>query len=115
MSDDGGGNRVSHQVNGVELTLSDQAATPIPANSLLTPGTFKPFNDNTDPNEFVPNHADPFFAPAPTTPSSATALGVQRPGPQGDVEPLRGRRRTRSAHPRAPGSPQRLVHRHHQR
>ena len=63
MSDVGG----AFAVNGVNLTLDDEAATPLPDNAQLTTGTYKPANYS--------GTADAFEPPAPT-PSGNSLLSV---------------------------------------
>ena len=71
-SDVGGNDGPSNAVTGVNLTLSDEAAAPLPADSILTSGTFRPTDDDDDPDD---GPTDTFLAPAPT-PGTATTLSV---------------------------------------
>lgn len=75
LSDVGGNNdeNARFQFSDIKVTLDDEAASPLPADSQLTAGTYRPTNDDDDPREQVPG--DVFPEPAPT-PSSATALSV---------------------------------------
>ncbi|HEX2193071.1 MAG TPA: hypothetical protein VHH09_07730 [Acidimicrobiales bacterium] len=66
MSDAGGDNDISSgPVNAADITFDQQAANQLPADSLLTSGTFRPVDDDDDVAEQFPDHVDPFDAPAP--------------------------------------------------
>ena len=82
LSDVGGNNQelassTVGQFPALDLTLDDQAAAPVPADTQITAGTYRPTDDDDDPGEWGPivTGADPFPAPAPA-PSVATALSV---------------------------------------
>jgi len=84
MSDIGGTPDVANTVSNIDLTFDDQAASFATFNGQLNSGSYKPTNDNTDPNEFLPSHVDTFSSvsgpPNPQftgpTPSSATAFST---------------------------------------
>lgn len=73
MSDVGGDNDQLRPVSDIDLTISDQAVNRVPADGLLTSGTFKPRDDDNDEAEATMIPPDHFLAPAPAT-SSATKL-----------------------------------------
>lgn len=74
MSDAGGNNSESSgPVADVNLTLDDQAANPLPADSALTSGTFRPVNDSDIDPQINPD--DQWPAPAPA-PSGSTTLST---------------------------------------
>ena len=76
MSDAGGTNNVSSgPVNGVNLTLDDQAASQLPADSALSSGTFRPVDDDDDVGAQAGFEQDVFASPAPA-PSGNTALST---------------------------------------
>jgi hypothetical protein len=84
MSDAGGDNTVSHPMKNVTVTLDDQAATVLPADTQITAGTYRPVNDGPEgpPPEQLPNDVYPAPAPAPSnTASLATFNGIN---PNGD-------------------------------
>ncbi|MEO5680964.1 MAG: VCBS repeat-containing protein [Acidimicrobiales bacterium] len=84
MSDVGGTPDVANAVSNIDLTFDDQAASFATFNGQLSPGTYKPTNDDTDFNEFIPNHVDTFSSVSPLpnpqftgpTPSSATSFST---------------------------------------
>jgi subtilisin-like proprotein convertase family protein len=57
----------SNSVSGVDLTLDDEAAAPVPDSDQLVTGTYKPGNYSTV--------ADPYYSPAPLS-TGTTALSV---------------------------------------
>ena len=74
LSDIGGANQDDPiQFTNIDVTLDDEAANPVPAETLVTSGTYRPTDDDNDPQEQVA--VDTFPAPAPA-PSNATALSV---------------------------------------
>ena len=75
MSDVGGNNTDPpvFPVSSLTLTLSDQAANPLPADTQLASGTYGPLDDDDDPEEIVP--ADFFPDPAPAL-SGSVALST---------------------------------------
>jgi subtilisin-like proprotein convertase family protein len=75
MSDTGGNNQTSNLVSGIDLTLSDEAAGSIPTDITLVSGTYKPTDDDDDPDEFLGDHSESFPAPSPA-PSANTALSA---------------------------------------
>jgi len=76
LSDVGGANQDDPiQFTNITVTLDDEAATPLPADTQLTSGTFRPLDDDDDPMEQPGLSMDVFPTPAPT-PSAATALSV---------------------------------------
>ena len=80
MSDAGGdNNNSSGAVSGANLTLDDQAANSLPADSLLTSGTFRPTDDDDDTSEAAPVDAFPAPAPAPSGSAALTAFNATNP------------------------------------
>ena len=76
MSDAGGDNDTSSgPVNAADITFDTQAANQLPADSLLTSGTFRPVDDDDDVAEQIPNNVDTWPAPAPA-PSGSTSLNT---------------------------------------
>ncbi len=77
LSDVGGdnGSTPPRQFTNLTITLDDEAAAPLPADSVLLAGTFRPTDDDDDGGEEVPGNADPFNSPAPA-PSANTALSA---------------------------------------
>ena len=73
VSDVGGNNNASFQFAAIDVTLDDEAAQPLPADSLLSGGTYRPTDDDDDPDET--SLIDSFFPPAPTL-SGAIALST---------------------------------------
>ena len=65
MSDMGGNNQTSNLVSGIDLTLSDEAVGPIPTDTTLVTGTYRPTDDDDDPDEFLGDHSESFPAPSP--------------------------------------------------
>ncbi|MDQ4132708.1 MAG: hypothetical protein M3179_05750 [Actinomycetota bacterium] len=63
-------------VSNVNVTIDDAAAAPLPADSPLTTGTYRPFDDDVDEVDISPITSDPFPAPAPLAPDR---VGVFRP------------------------------------
>ncbi|HEV2761211.1 MAG TPA: hypothetical protein VGV86_16750, partial [Acidimicrobiales bacterium] len=73
MSDIGGNNdNAAEPVNDVDLTFDDEATSFAPTDSQLTPGTYKPTDDDDDIEDFA---ADTFPGAAPA-PGTATTLSV---------------------------------------
>jgi hypothetical protein len=76
MSDAGGtNNETSGPVSGVNLTLDDQAANPLPPDTALSSGTFRPVDDDDDVAPQAGFEQDVFASPAPA-PSGNTALST---------------------------------------
>ena len=86
-SDVGGNNLASPplQFPAINVTLDDQAAQPLPADSQLSAGTYRPLDDDDDPEELVPEDAWPASGPLQPgdpppsqfiTPSGSTALST---------------------------------------
>ncbi len=71
-----GGAVSSSQFADLTINLDDQAAAPLPADTRLAAGTYRPLDDDDDPSERVA--IDRFPDPAPV-PSAATALSVFKP------------------------------------
>ena len=69
MSDVGGTNDISNSTTDVDLTLDDEAAAALPANTQLTSGTYRPLDDDSDPGSF--DASDTFLAPAPAPTSTS--------------------------------------------
>src|SRR5215210_247594 len=74
MSDVGGDSVNSQGPVNADVVLDDQAAVPLPADTHLTSGTYRPLDDDDDPEEQVPG-PDLWVSPAPA-PSSATTLAT---------------------------------------
>jgi hypothetical protein len=77
FSDVGGQNQTTAlQFPAINVTLDDQAANPLPADTQLAAGTYRPVDDDNDPDE-QPNAVgvDNFPPPAPA-PSGNTALAT---------------------------------------
>ncbi|HEX2274710.1 MAG TPA: hypothetical protein VHG90_12625, partial [Acidimicrobiales bacterium] len=74
MSDIGGNNDgVADPANNVNLTFDDQAASPAQTDIQLLSGTYRPTDDDDDPEQFVPNNEDVFLPPAPAVGGSSLA------------------------------------------
>ena len=74
LSDVGGANQTTAlQFTDIAVTLDDEASSPPPLDAQLTAGTYRPADDDNDPDEEVV--IDSFPSPAPP-PSAATALSV---------------------------------------
>ena len=74
LSDIGGANQNNPlQFTDLTVTLDDEAAAPLPADTQLSGGTYRPLDDDDDPGEQV--GTDTFPAPAPA-PSASTALSA---------------------------------------
>ena len=65
MSDAGGDNNNSHPVSAADLTFDQQAANPLPADTSISSGPWRPVDDDDDPSETAPIDAWPAAAPAP--------------------------------------------------
>lgn len=82
LSDVGGDDNVSHPAPNLSITLDDAASQPLPINTQLASGTFKPTDDDSD-RAYESDSSDVrggpgrdlFPAPAPA-PSTSTILGV---------------------------------------
>ncbi len=84
MSDIGGNNDgVGDPVSNINLVFDDQAANFAPMDTLLLPGTYRPTDDDDDPGEFVPGHADTFLPPAPMTPGGSSLAAFNGINPNG--------------------------------
>ncbi|HVM05660.1 MAG TPA: Ig-like domain-containing protein, partial [Acidimicrobiales bacterium] len=74
LSDVGGANApTANQFTDITITLDDEAAAPLPADTQLSAGTYRPLDDDDDPSEQVA--VDTFPAPAPA-PTGGSALSV---------------------------------------
>ena len=75
LSDVGGDNLspTPLQFTDITVTLDDEAANALPSDARLSSGTYRPLDDDSDPDEQLP--VDTFPTPAPA-PSDATALSV---------------------------------------
>jgi hypothetical protein len=81
MSDAGGANFTAFPVTDIDLTFDDAAANQPSADGQLVAGTFRPIDDDDDPDEF--DAADTFLSPAPATPSVATLSTFNGLNPNG--------------------------------
>jgi len=81
MSDAGGANFTAFPVTDIDLTFDDAAANQPSADGQLVAGTFRPIDDDDDPDEF--DAADTFLSPAPATPSVATLSAFNGLNPNG--------------------------------
>ena len=80
----GDNNAPPFQFPAIDVTLDDEAAQPLPADSQLSAGTYRPVDDDNDPGERVPVDTFPTTGPTdpenpPTqfiTPTGATALST---------------------------------------
>ena len=74
MSDAGGDNETDSPVSNITFTLDDQAANPLPADTVIANGaSYRPLDD-VDTGELVPN--DTFPPPAPPLTPGAVALST---------------------------------------
>ncbi|MFP5377720.1 MAG: Kelch repeat-containing protein, partial [Acidimicrobiia bacterium] len=75
LSDAGGANGdTALQFSDITVTLDDEAATELPADTLLSSGTYRPVDDDDDPEEQVPTDTFPAPAPAPTASGALSAF-----------------------------------------
>ena len=81
MSDAGGANFTAFPVTDIDLTFDDAAANQPSADGQLVAGTFRPIDDDDDPDEF--DAADTFLSPAPATPSVAMLSAFNGLNPNG--------------------------------
>lgn len=73
LSDVGGANQsLALQFSNLTVTLDDEAAGPLPADTQLASGAYRPTDDDDDPDEQVPED----LFPAAVPPSLATELAV---------------------------------------
>jgi subtilisin-like proprotein convertase family protein len=77
MSDAGGDGSNDEPMSNVTITLDDQAANPLPADSVISPGTYRPVDDEVE--DAAPLDGFPAPAPAPTGAAAMSTFNGTNP------------------------------------